>query len=155
MKKNRVKDKFLEALKKVPIVQIGCEKVAVSRNSVYRWRNEDKKFAEEMDLAMAEGEAFINDISEGQLLSMIKEKSWPALAFWLRHRNPKFRDKVEITNNTSRNYELTPEQEQIVREALQLGSTFIGNNQIKSNETDITRINRKDDEGSISEDRNN
>lgn len=146
MKKTRVKDKFLDALKKVPIVQIGCEKVGVSRNSVYRWRNEDKKFAEEMDLAMAEGEAFINDISEGQLLNMIKEKSWPALAFWLRHRNPKFRDKVEITNNTSRINELTPEQEQIVREALQLGSTFIDNNQTKTNEIDIPGIDRKDDE---------
>jgi hypothetical protein len=121
MKKNRVKDKFLEALKKVPIVQIGCEKVAVSRNSVYRWRNEDKKFAEEMDLAMAEGEAFINDISEGQLLNMIKEKSWPALAFWLRHRNPKFRDKVEITTKVV-DEKLTPEQEEIVRKALELGS---------------------------------
>lgn len=121
MKKNRVKDKFLESLKKVPIVQISCEKVGVSRNSVYRWRNGDKKFAEEMDLAMAEGEAFINDISEGQLLNMIKEKSWPALAFWLRHRNPKFRDKVEITTKVV-DEKLTPEQEEIVRKALELGS---------------------------------
>lgn len=121
MKKNRVKDKFLESLRKVPIVQIGCEKVGVSRNSVYRWRNNDKKFSEDMDLAMAEGEAFINDISEGQLLNMIKEKSWPALAFWLRHRNPKFRDKVEITTKVI-DEKLTPEQEEIVRKALELGS---------------------------------
>jgi len=121
MKKNRVKDNFLQSLKKVPIVQIGCEKVGVSRNSVYRWRNDDKKFAEDMDLAIAEGEAFINDISEGQLLNMIKEKSWPALAFWLRHRNPKFRDKVEITTKVI-DEKLTPEQEEIVRKALELGS---------------------------------
>ncbi len=125
MKKNRVKDKFLESLKKVPIVQIACEKIGVSRNSVYRWRNQDEKFLEDMDLAMAEGEAFINDISEGQLLNMIKEKSWPALAFWLRHRNPKFRDKVEITTKIKHNDELTPEQEATVREALKLASHVI------------------------------
>ncbi len=125
MKKNRVKEKFLESLKKVPIVQIGCEKVGVSRNSVYRWRNNDKEFSEEMDLAIAEGEAFINDISEGQLLNMIKEKSWPALAFWLRHRNPKFKDKVEITTKIKHNDELTPEQEATVREALKLASHVI------------------------------
>jgi len=125
MKKNRVKDKFLESLKKVPIVQIACEKIGVSRNSVYRWRNQDEKFLEDMDLAMAEGEAFINDISEGQLLNMIKEKSWPALAFWLRHRNPKFRDKVEITTKIKHNDELTPEQEATVREALRLASHVI------------------------------
>jgi hypothetical protein len=117
MKKTRIKDKFLDTLKKVPIVQVSCEKVGVSRNSVYRWRNQDKKFAEEMDLAMIEGEAFINDISEGQLLNMIKEKSWPALSFWLRHRNPKFKGKVEITQIKTTN-ELTPEQEKTIREAL-------------------------------------
>jgi len=121
MKKTRVKDKFLEVLKKVPIVQIGCEKVGVSRNSVYRWRNEDKIFAEEMEKAMLEGEAFINDISEGQLLNMIKEKSWPALAFWLRHRNPKFKEKVEIIGTIKNEKEiLDPEQEQLLREALRL-----------------------------------
>ena len=135
MKKNRVKDKFLESLRKVPIVQIGCEKVGVSRNSVYRWRNGDKKFSEDMDLAMAEGEAFINDISEGQLLNMIKEKSWPALAFWLRHRNPKFRDKVEITTKIT-NEELSPEQEKIVREALELASI--------TKSDSINNINNKD-----------
>ena len=135
MKKNRVKDKFLDSLKKVPIVQIGCEKVGVSRNSVYRWRNDDKKFSEDMDLAMTEGEAFINDISEGQLLNMIKEKSWPALAFWLRHRNPKFRDKVEITTKVI-DEKLTPEQEKIVREALELAS-------ITKSDT-INNINNKD-----------
>ncbi|MEI8339486.1 MAG: hypothetical protein WCF94_02365 [bacterium] len=117
MKKTRIKDKFLDTLKKVPIVQVSCEKVGVSRNSVYRWRNQDKKFAEEMDKAMIEGEEFINDISEGQLLNMIKEKSWPALSFWLRHRNPKFKEKVEITQIKTAN-ELTPEQEKTIREAL-------------------------------------
>jgi len=136
MKKNRIKDKFLENLKKVPIVQIGCEKVGVSRNSVYRWRNSDKKFAEEMDKAMIEGEEFINDISEGQLLNMIKEKSWPALAFWLRHRNPKFKEKVELTGTIKNEREvLDPEQEQLLREALRLAlpnNNQNPNEQIKS-----------------------
>jgi len=58
----------------------------------------------------------------------------------LRHRNPKFRDKVEITNNSSKKYELTLEQEQIIREALQLGSILSNDNQIKTNENDIPAI---------------
>lgn len=121
MKKSRVKSIFLENLKLVPIVQIGCDKAGVSRNSVYRWRKQDKKFAEDMDQAMSEGEDFINDISEGQLLNMIKEKSWPALAFWLRTRNPKFKEKVEIVGTIKNEREvLDPEQEQLLREALRL-----------------------------------
>ena len=125
MKKKRVKNIFLENLKTVPIVQISCDKASISRNSVYRWRKEDKEFADEMDNAMAEGEDFINDVSESQLFNLIKEKSWPALAFWLRHRNPKFRDKVEITTKIKHNDELTPEQEATVREALRLASHVI------------------------------
>jgi hypothetical protein len=122
MKKKRTKDLFLETLKKVPIVQVSCEKVGLSRNSVYRWRKEDKDFAKEMDKAMLEGEDFINDISEGQLLNMIKEKSWPALAFWLKHRNPKFKDKIEISGEVEHKGKLTPEQEALVRKALGLAS---------------------------------
>ena len=41
MKKDKVKDAFLEQLRKVPIIQVACEKVGISRNSVYRWKNED------------------------------------------------------------------------------------------------------------------
>ena len=132
MKKKRTKDIFLETLKKVPIVQVSCDKVGLSRNSIYRWRKEDKEFAEEMDKAMLEGEDFINDISEGQLLNMIKEKSWPALAFWLRHRNPKFKEKVEIVGTIKNEKEiLDPEQEQLLREALRLA---LPNNNLNSNE---------------------
>lgn len=121
MKKNKVKDNFLAELRKIPIVQVACERVGVSRNSVYRWKNTDEAFSEEMEKAIAEGEALVNDLTENQLLTLIKEKEWSAISFWLRHRNPKFRDRVEITTKTE-NSKLTPEQESIVRQALQLAS---------------------------------
>jgi len=121
MKKNKIKDIFLDNLRKVPIVQVACEKSAISRNSVYRWRNEDKKFRSEMDSALLEGEALVNDMSESQLLSLIREKSWNAISFWLRHRNPKFKEKVEITAKLeSGNEVLSPEQEVLIKKALLL-----------------------------------
>jgi hypothetical protein len=73
-----------------------------------------------MDEAMIEGVEFINDMSEGSLLNLIKEKSWPALAFWLKTRNPKFKDKVEITTKIDQE-ELTAEQEALVKRALAFG----------------------------------
>jgi hypothetical protein len=119
MKKNKVKDAFLEQLRKVPIVQVACEKVAVSRNSVYRWRNEDEDFRKAMEEALADGEALVNDMSENQLLSLIRDKNWSAISFWLRHRNPKFRERVEITTKVERVDEpLTPEQEELMKEGL-------------------------------------
>ena len=113
MKKDRVKKAFLEQLRKIPIIAVSCEKIGVSRNSVYKWRNKDPSFKEEMDTALLEGEALINDMSESQLLSLIQEKNWSAISFWLRHRNPKFRERVEVTATVqSAQEELNPEQEE-------------------------------------------
>lgn len=121
MKKSRLKNTFLEELKRIPIIQVACEKVGISRTSVYRWREKDKKFTEEMDTALAEGEALINDLTEAQLLNMIKDQEWCAISFWLRHRNPKFKEKVEVSGTIKNENEiLNPEQEQFLRDALQL-----------------------------------
>ena len=131
-KTNNLIDKFLEELRKVPIVQVACEKTGISRNSIYRWKRADEKFSQKMEQALIDGEAFVNDMSESQLLSMIKEGEWPAISFWLRHRNPKFKDKMEITAKIV-DEKLTPEQEEVVRKALELGSIIKIDNQNKDN----------------------
>lgn len=119
MKKNKFQQTFIDELRKVPIVQVACEKAGLSRNSVYRWRKEDKGFLKSMDSALAEGVAFVNDMSETQLLTLIKEKSFPALSFWLRHRNDNYKNKLEITTKDD-DEELSPSQAKIVKQALKL-----------------------------------
>lgn len=143
MKKIKYQDQFLDELRKVPIVQVACEKTGLSRNSVYRWRKEDKVFAENMDQALKEGEDLVNDMSESQLLTLIKEKSYQAISFWLRHRNVKFKNRLEVT--TKQDIEaLSPEQESVVREALRLATsnqTIISNQIIeKQNESNENNI---------------
>ncbi|MEO5646453.1 MAG: hypothetical protein ABIO57_01630 [Candidatus Paceibacterota bacterium] len=121
MKKNKFQEQFLAELAKVPIVQVACEKTGLSRNSVYRWRKEDKDFLKKMDASLAEGVALVSDMSETQLLTLIKERSFPALSFWLRHRNDNYKNKLEITTNED-SEALTPSQAKIVRNALKLAS---------------------------------
>lgn len=121
MKKNKLQDQFFAELSKVPIVQVACEKSGISRNSIYRWRREDKKFSTKMDEALAKGVALVNDMSESQLLTLIKEKNYPAISFWLRHRNDNYKDKIEITTKEE-SEALTPSQAKIVRNALKLAS---------------------------------
>lgn len=121
MKKNKLQDQFLEELGKVPIVQVACEKTGLSRNSVYRWRKEDKAFEKKMDEALKSGVAFVNDMSESQLLTLIKEKSYQAISFWLRHRNDNYKERIEITTKDDKE-ELTEEQKKIVKKALKLAS---------------------------------
>lgn len=102
MKKDRIQGKFLDELRRVPVVQVACNKCDLSRNSVYRWRNEDPYFASLMDDALTEGEEYINDLGESQLLTLIKNKSYPAIRFWLTHHHNKYKKQekiIETTNN--------------------------------------------------------
>jgi ACT domain-containing protein len=121
MKKNKIKVQLLEELRKVPIVQVACEKCGISRNSFYKWKRTDKTFEKQADEAITDGVSFVNDMSESQLLTLIKEKSYPAISFWLKHRNHNYKDKIEITTKEDKE-ELTPSQAKIVRQALRLAS---------------------------------
>lgn len=119
MKKNKLQDGFFAELAKVPIVQVACEKTGISRNSVYRWRKDDKSFSKKMDKALADGVALVSDMSETQLLTLIKEKSFPALSFWLRHRNDNYKNKLEIST-PDEDEVLSPAQTKVVKQALKL-----------------------------------
>lgn len=162
-KKNRLQQAFFAELKKIPIVLVACEKSGISRNSVYRWKREDKEFSKVMDEALSEGEALVNDMSESQLLTLIKEKNWQAISFWLRHRNPRFRDKIEVTSKIEDSEELTPLQSEVVRQALQLAKILPTeeqltiNNQEKydSKQNDSTELSGTDDQGQESKDGDN
>ncbi len=120
MKKIKLQKQFFEELRKVPIVQVACEKTGLSRNSVYRWKKEDSEFSKNMDQAISDGVAFVNDMSESQLLTMIKEKNWSAISFWLRHRNDNYKNKIDISGSIETINELSIEQKELVNQALKL-----------------------------------
>lgn len=122
MKKDKYAEKFLVELQKVPIVQVACEKSGVSRNSIYRWKREDKVFHEAFDTALAEGVSYVNDMSESQLLSLIKEKNFSAVRFWLNKRHPAYREKIEVVNRHEIS-ELSDEQKETIKQALQFTSS--------------------------------
>lgn len=123
MKNTKQKQLFLEHLQKIPIVQVACEKSGIARATIYRWRKESQKFRKAMEEALTEGEALINDMSESQLISLIRDKNYPAINFWLRHRNPKFRERVEVTGSIATKQEkLSKEEAKLVRKALRLAS---------------------------------
>lgn len=118
----QIKDKqlLIEQFKKIPIIQIACEKSGVSRATFYRWCQEDKEFDELAHLALTDGKALINDMAESQLISSVKDKNFQAIAYWLKHNHPGYGNKVELSGKiTTQNENLTPEQEELVKKALQ------------------------------------
>ena len=157
MKKNTKKDEFLEQLRKIPIIQVACEKVGLSRTTIYRWKDEDEEFKKDMEKALAEGESFVNDMSESQVLALIKDQNWSAISFWLKHHHPAYRNRVEVTAVAPQE-ELTSEQEGVVREALRLASlplNTIENDPDVSTQSNSTRTGGEDDQGPEDKDGDN
>lgn len=123
MKTNK-KNQFLDELKKVPIIQVACEKTGISRQTYYRWANRSKEFKTKAEESLKEGVSFVNDMSETQLLNLIKSQDFKAVSFWLKHRNDNYKQKIEVTTKEDVQ-ELSSEQKKIVKEALELASITI------------------------------
>lgn len=90
MRKSKAKKLLQEELRTTPIVSSACQRVGVSRQSYYRWIREDSDFKEKMESAIDEGVQHINDLSENQLISLLKEKNFPAIKFWLLNNHKRF-----------------------------------------------------------------
>jgi len=97
-RQTKLKELVLEQLRHYPIVQVACEKASVGRQTYYRWREEDKEFEAAADKALLMGEDLFNDLSEHQLLTLMKDKHWPAIHYWLEKRHRKF-NKTRVAIN--------------------------------------------------------
>ena len=143
MKTEKEKQLLIEQLKKTPIVQIACERSGISRASYYRLRKEDGEFKKMTDDAIIEGETLITDISESQLISLIRDKNFPAINLWLKVHNPKYASKVEVTGNLNVKEEpLTPEQEELVGRALRLAGLLEDKQTQQNNEQNTPKSTR-------------
>ena len=83
MKKSKVANKFIEELERLPNISIACEKVGLSRQTVYRWMEEDEDFREKVDQAIAVGTDSICDLAESKLISNINSGNQRAIEFYL------------------------------------------------------------------------
>ena len=119
----RDKESLLVLLRKMPILQVACEQTDIGRSTVYRWRESDEPFRKAMDEAITEGEAYLTDISESQLVTLIRDKHFGAIKLYLQHHHSKYANKIELLSRlTVEDEPLTPEQEALVRKALNLAS---------------------------------
>ncbi|HBT81028.1 MAG: hypothetical protein UX15_C0004G0007 [Parcubacteria group bacterium GW2011_GWA1_45_7] len=132
------KDTILEILKEMPIIEVACKKAGIGRATYYRWRKEDKEFRRQSDDALSHGIEFINDMSESQLITLIKEKKMPAITLWLRNNHPRYGSRTKIYTPASSREDLSSEEERIVLDALALVSG------IKADEQNNSTISQPD-----------
>jgi len=138
MKNAKNKKLLIEQLQKTPIIEITCQKVGIGRTTYYRWREQDEDFRKAADEALAAGFELVNDLSEAQLFTMIKEKNFSAIQLWLRHHHVKYGNKIEVTATIKESdKELSPEQKALISEALRLAALPVPEENQQKNEQSI------------------
>lgn len=81
---------FLEELGKTPIVSVVCQRVGLSRQTVYRWCAEDRDFKRKFDEAVGRGRDSINDLAESKLIALINEGSPRSIEYWLKNNKTNY-----------------------------------------------------------------
>lgn len=81
---------ILEHLRKVPLIRVACERANIGRATYYRWCADDEEFEKLAEEAMTEGEQFINDMGESQMMTLMKDKHWSAIKYWLENHHPTY-----------------------------------------------------------------
>ena len=79
------KAKLIECFRKIPIIEVACSKCALNRSTYYRWLADDTDFEQKAKDALIEGEEFVSDKSEAQMIALIGEKNLSAIKHWLPH----------------------------------------------------------------------
>lgn len=125
----KTKANIITELAKTPIVEVVCKRAGISRATFYRWRKDDKQFAEFTDEALVDGTKIINDMAESQLISAIREKNLTAIIFWLKNHHATYKTRVEVTTKTEEDRELSPEQADEVQRAITLATININEEQ--------------------------
>lgn len=122
-RQNKLKEAFLEQLKRTPTIETSCQKVGIARATVYRWIKASGKFEKKVDEALVEGRTFMSDIAENQLFSLIGDKKIEAIRLYLSTHNARYGNKLELSGSvSSKDESLTKEQKKLIREALKLSS---------------------------------
>lgn len=87
------KEKFVETLKRQPVIEPAAAITGVHRSTYYRWVKEDSQFRNECREAQEKGVEFVNDMMESLLIKKAKEGNMTSIIFWLKNNSAKYGDK--------------------------------------------------------------
>jgi hypothetical protein len=123
LRQHKLREAFLEQLKRTPTIETSCQKVGVGRATVYRWIQGNRRFAKQVENSLTEGRTFMSDIAENQLFALIGEKKIEAIRLYLQTHNARYSNKLELSGSvTTKDEPLSKEQKQLIREALKLST---------------------------------
>jgi len=92
---NIKKEKFVEFFSRDEVrgnVSMTCEATMISRDTYYRWLDEDDEFRK----AVYDAKMRMCDDMEQVLISRAVDKSDTALIFWLKYNNPIYKEQPQV-----------------------------------------------------------
>lgn len=119
MKTEKQKEKLLEELARNPIVVWACKRTGISRATYYRLMSEDTQFHRKAKDSIEKGVHFVNDLAEATVISLIKDRDFPATKYWLSHRHPAYGMNVTLSPPERPSGQLTPEESRLIAKAIQ------------------------------------
>jgi transposase len=73
-----------------------CKKLGLSRQTVYRWLKEDKKFGKDLHNARQQAIADMNDECENRVLNKIRNDDAQMIKFWLRYHHEDYKQSYIV-----------------------------------------------------------
>jgi len=83
MKKAKIAKQFLEELSKTPIISVACNKLGVSRQTIYKWKNFDHHFYNDVETHQKQGIQNINDLARSKIITHVNNGDLKACKYWL------------------------------------------------------------------------
>jgi len=127
MRTRKLKSELVKELQKGPIITFACRKVGIARSTYYRWLEANKEFADAANKAFEKGREAINDLSRAQIISLIRDREFKAIKYWLSHNDPWFSEKLQlkgilslVNNKRQDGRQLTDDEEALIKEAIEL-----------------------------------
>lgn len=74
-----------------------CKKLGLSRQTIYRWLEEDKNFAEQLKQSRKDAINEMNDECENKVVQKIRNDDSGMIKFWLRYHHDDYKQSYIIT----------------------------------------------------------
>jgi len=135
--KAREKQRVIEQLSDMPIVEVACRRAGVARATYYRWLKKDPEFARQCREALEQSTSAVSDIAEAKLINAIQDGNMSAISFWLRNHHNSYRTRIDVQGTIRHEATiLTDEQNLLIERALRYAD-LIETNEGENNREDI------------------
>ena len=135
----RQKQAVLIELGKYPVIQAAVAKVGVGRATFYSWCKEDKEFQKRALQVRLEGQRFINDLAESQLIRLMQDGVITAIIYWLKHHHGDYEERYSHKHDHHHELDLARELDSDERRQISQALHHIGlGNILKMNGDNIT-----------------